>query len=73
MYLSIIVLPLISFLCIFCCGRFFGKRGTFLISILSAFGSSILGMGIFYEVALCGVPCQINYAIFCYSDLFDAH
>lgn len=72
MYLAIIVLPLTTFCCIGLFGRFLGARGTILLSVFSAVSCSVLSMLIFYEVALCAVPCQITCAPYFNSELFDA-
>jgi NADH:ubiquinone oxidoreductase subunit 5 (subunit L)/multisubunit Na+/H+ antiporter MnhA subunit len=73
MYLALIILPLTTFCCIALFGRFLGARGTILLSVFSSVGCSLLSMLIFYEVALCAVPCQITCATYFSSELFDAN
>lgn len=72
MYLALIILPLTTFCAIGLFGRYLGARGTILLSTFSALGCSVISIFIFYEVALCAVPCQITCAPYFCSELFDA-
>lgn len=72
MYLSLLTCPLITFFCIGLFGRFIGARGTIILSVFSSVVCALISMAIFYEVALCRVPCQITVAPFFHSGLFDA-
>lgn len=72
MYLAVLVLPLSTFFSIALFGRFIGARGTILLSVFSASVSALLSFFIFYEVAICGVPCHITCTTYFYSGLFDA-
>lgn len=72
MYLALITLPLITFCCICVFGRFIGPRGTIVLSVFSALSCSIISVLIFYEVALCAVPCSITLGPYFNSELFDA-
>nr|YP_009560630.1 NADH-ubiquinone oxidoreductase chain 5 [Ulva compressa]ARO34868.1 NADH-ubiquinone oxidoreductase chain 5 [Ulva compressa]ATP01487.1 NADH-ubiquinone oxidoreductase chain 5 [Ulva compressa]QDF43134.1 NADH-ubiquinone oxidoreductase chain 5 [Ulva compressa] len=73
MYLALLTLPLITFVCIGLFGRFIGPRGTIVLSLVSAVSSALISFTIFYEVALCRCPCQITYASYFHSGLFDAN
>lgn len=73
MYLALITLPLITFAILGMFGRFLGARGTIILSVFSALASTCLSCVIFYEVALCGVPCNITLSPYFYSELFDAN
>lgn len=72
MYLALIILPLATFSCLAVFGRNFGARGTILLSMFSAISCCLLSFAIFYEVALCAVPCHISCAVYFNSELFDA-
>lgn len=73
MYLALLTLPLITFVCIGLFGRFIGPRGTIVLSLISSVSSALISFTIFYEVALCRCPCQITYASYFHSGLFDAN
>lgn len=73
MYLALLTMPLMAFLCILLFGRYIGPRGTILISVSSSVTCALISMAIFYEVALCRAPCQITYATYFHSELFDAN
>lgn len=73
MYLSLLTLPLTTFACIGLFGRYIGARGTIVLSVFSAIICALISMLIFYEVALCRTPCQINLAPYFHSELFDAN
>lgn len=73
MYLALLTLPLSTFCCLSLFGRFLGARGCILLSVLSALLSTLISLIIFYEVAICGSPCQIYYSIYFNSGLFDAN
>ena len=73
MYLTLLTLPLTTFACIGLFGRYIGARGTIVLSIFSAVICALISMLIFYEVALCRAPCQVNLAPYFHSELFDAN
>jgi formate hydrogenlyase subunit 3/multisubunit Na+/H+ antiporter MnhD subunit len=73
MYLTLLTLPLMTFACIALFGRDIGARGTIVLSVFSAVTCALISMLIFYEVALCRAPCQINLAPYFHSELFDAN
>lgn len=73
MYLALLTLPLITFVCIGLFGRLIGPRGTIVLSLISSVSSALISFTIFYEVALCRCPCQITYASYFHSGLFDAN
>lgn len=72
MYLLIVVLPLLGFLCSGGLGRFLGSRGAPLISTFCVSFASFLSFIAFYEVALCGSPCYIQGISWISSEMFDA-
>lgn len=73
MYLALLALPLSTYCCISLFGRFIGPRGTIVLSVFSSVTCALFSMLIFYEVALCGCPCQITCAPYFHSSLFDAN
>ncbi len=73
MYLSLLTIPLTTFMAIGLFGRFIGARGTIVLSTFSAIVSTLISFLIFYEVALCRTPCQITLAPYFHSELFDAN
>nr|UCS09840.1 NADH dehydrogenase subunit 5 [Percursaria percursa] len=73
MYLALLTLPLITFVCISLFGRLIGPRGTIVLSLVSSISCCLISFAIFYEVALCRCPCQITYASYFHSGLFDAN
>ena len=73
MYLLIIVLPLWASLMAGFLGRFLGYRGAALITSCSVFVSTIVSFVAFYEVALCGASCSLQYANWFPQEMFDAH
>ena len=62
MYLSIFMLPLFGSLIAGGFGRFFGKRGSALISTFCLFVSSFFSIVSFYEVGFAG--CPVNLPLF---------
>lgn len=72
MYLTVLTLPLVTFFAISLFGRHIGPRGTILLSVFSALSCALMSFVIFYEVALCGCPCQISLTDYFTSGLFDA-
>ena len=72
MYLTLIFLPLLGFLLAASGGRFFGWRGTPLITTFCVFMSSLLSFIAFYEVGIAGSPCYIRFAPWFTSEFFDA-
>ena len=72
MYLTILFLPLLGFLLAASGGRFFGWRGTPLITTFCVFLSSLFSFIAFYEVGIAGSPCYIQLAPWFTSEFFDA-
>lgn len=72
MYLTLLTLPLTTFVCLALFGRTLGARGTVLLSVFSALTCAIISFTIFYEVALCACPCELTCASYFSSALFDA-
>ena len=52
MYFSIIFLPFINFFSNIIFGRFLGKKGSFILTLLTMFFTMLLSFFIFYEVVL---------------------
>nr|YP_009647094.1 NADH dehydrogenase subunit 5 [Chloroparvula japonica]QBX98774.1 NADH dehydrogenase subunit 5 [Chloroparvula japonica] len=73
MYLSLVCLPLFGSLCTLGFGRYLGFRGAVLLTTACTGTSFILSCIAFYEVALCGSPCNIELAPWFVSELFDAY
>ena len=71
MYLLIIVLPLMASLVAGLLGRFLGYRGAAVITTLSVFLSTLLSALAFYEVALSGVSCSLEYMSWFPQEMFD--
>ena len=72
MYLALLTLPLSTFLCLALFGRFLGARGAILLSVFGSCSCALLSMTIFYEVALCACPCEMNLASYFTCALWDA-
>lgn len=60
MYLLIVFLPLLGSFTSGFFGRYLGKTGAAIIATTNVFISCLLSFLVFYEVALCGVPCYIT-------------
>ena len=73
MYLLIILLPLMASLVAGLCARFLGYRGAALITTLSVCFSTLLSLVAFYEVALSGVSCSLEYMTWFPQEMFDPH
>ena len=73
MYLLIILLPLMASLVAGLLARFLGYRGAAIITLLSVFISTLLSAAAFYEVALSGVTCSLEYMNWFPQEMFDAH
>ena len=73
MYLLLIVLPLLACLAAGLFGRFLGYRGAAFITTFCVFSSTLLSFICFYEVALSGVSCSLEYANWFPQEMFDAH
>lgn len=72
MYLTLLTLPLTTFVCLALFGRTLGARGTIVLSVFSALTCATISFTIFYEVALCACPCELSCADYFSSALFDA-
>ena len=72
MFLLVIFLPLIASFFAGFFGRFLGFRGAALVTTTSVFLSSLLSLACFYEVALLGSPCSIEFSPWFVSEMFDA-
>jgi hypothetical protein len=60
MYLSILVLPFLSFLSTNLLGRFIGILGCCFLSTASILTSFALALCVFFEVAITGLPCLVT-------------
>lgn len=72
MYLLIILFPLLGSFFSGMFGRFLGFRGAVLITTGSVVSSFFLSCVAFFEVALQGSPCTLEYSPWFVSELFDA-
>lgn len=72
MYLLIILLPLLASIFSGMFGRFIGFRGAVLITTTSVISSFFLSCLAFYEVALQGSSCTLEYSPWFVSEFFDA-
>ena len=72
MYLLIIAFPLLGSLFAGFFGRLLGFRGAAVITIGCILMSAFLSILAFYEVALSGSPCSIQFAPWFISELFNA-
>lgn len=72
MYLLIILLPLLGSIFSGMFGRFVGFRGAVLITTTSVVSSFFLSCIAFYEVALQGSSCTLEYSPWFVSEFFDA-
>jgi NADH-ubiquinone oxidoreductase chain 5 len=70
MYLSIVILPFLSFLTAVFFGRFLGSRGTSLFSSFCIFLAFLLSLLIFYEVGLSKAVCSIKAFNWMVLDIF---
>nr|YP_010338985.1 NADH dehydrogenase subunit 5 [Sahlingia subintegra]UNJ19075.1 NADH dehydrogenase subunit 5 [Sahlingia subintegra] len=68
MYLSIILLPLLSSLLCGFLGRFLGKEGASIIAPFNIFVCAILSWIVFFEVGLSGSCCFLTVAPWIYSE-----
>lgn len=59
MYLTVVVLPLLSSIVVGFLGRKIGVQGTYIISVWSIFLATLLGYLCFYEVVLCQSPVSL--------------
>jgi len=60
MYLSLLVLPFLSYLSTNLLGRFIGINGSCILSTLSILGSFILAICVFFEVSIVGSSCSLH-------------
>jgi len=58
MYLSIIILPFLSFLSCFFFGRFIGTLGACIVSTSAIILSAFIAVFMVYETAICGSACH---------------
>ena len=72
MYLLLVFLPLLGFLLAAGCGRYFGTRGTPLITTSCVALSASFSLIAFYEVGFSGSPCYIKGVSWFTCELFDA-
>ena len=70
MYLSILILPLIGFIVIGFSGRFLGRYGASILSILCVIISLLFSLFAFYEVSFLKTVCYINLENWIFSDVF---
>jgi proton-translocating NADH-quinone oxidoreductase chain L len=71
MYLLVIFLPFIGCLGVGLFGRYFGSKGSILITVTCLFFSFFFSLFLFYEVGLCGCPCYIKLSPWIESGLFS--
>ena len=72
MYLLLVFLPLAGSIVAGLCGRYLGYRGAALLTTTLLFFSTQLSGLAFYEVALCGVNCSLEYINWFPQGMFDA-
>lgn len=72
MYLTILALPLSTYVCLSLFGRYLGARGTVVLTCACAGASALAGWVLFYEVALCACPCALSCGAYFHSGLVDA-
>jgi proton-translocating NADH-quinone oxidoreductase chain L len=72
MYLLVLLLPLLASVSAGLFGRFLGFRGAAIITTGSVFLSFIISCIAFYEVALAGYTCSIEFMPWFFSEMFDA-
>ena len=70
MYLLILVLPLLGFIVIGLLGRFVGRYGASILSILCVVISLLLSLCAFYEISFLKTVCYINLANWILSGMF---
>jgi len=68
MYITIIILPLLSAICAGLFGRYLGSKGAGIITTTSITITSLLSWNIFYNVALKGTPVWLNIFTWIESD-----
>lgn len=73
MYSQIILWPLMASLVAGIFGRYLGYRGAAFITTASVFLSTLLSFVAFYEVALSGVNCTLEYHHWFPQEMFDPH
>lgn len=73
MYSLIILLPLMASLVAGLFGRYLGYRGAAFITTASVLISTIFSVVAFYEVALSGVTCSLQYHHWFPQEMFDPH
>lgn len=72
MYLTVLALPLSTYVCLSLFGRHLGPRGTVALTSSCAALTALNGWVLFYEVALCACPCVVTYGTYFESGLIDA-
>lgn len=72
MYLLVLLLPLLASISAGLFGRFLGYRGAALVTTSSIFLCFVISCVCFYEVALSGVTCSIEFMPWFFSEMFDA-
>ena len=71
MYLTVLALPLSTYVCLSLFGRSLGARGTVLLTASCAVLTALNGWILFYEVALCACPCTVTCGAYFESGLMD--
>jgi len=71
MYLTLVFLPLFSFMAASIFGRKLGNNGSCIVTVSGLFVTFILSVFSFYEVALSGSPVYIKLATWIDSELFN--
>lgn len=72
MYLLVLLLPLLASIAAGLFGRYLGFRGAAIITTSSVVLSFLLSCVAFYEVALAGYTCSIEFMPWFFSEMFDA-
>lgn len=72
MFLLVLLLPLLASIYAGLFGRFLGFRGAAIVTTGSVFLSFIISCIAFYEVALAGYTCSIEFMPWFFSEMFDA-
>lgn len=72
MYLLVLLLPLLASIAAGLFGRFLGFRGAAIVTTSSVVLSFLLSCVAFYEVALAGYTCSIEFMPWFFSEMFDA-
>lgn len=73
MYCSIFTIPLTSSIIVGLFGKYFGKKGSSIIIVLSMFITSIISIICFYEIIYCSSSVSIYILPFIYEDILNVN